>query len=183
MARLDGASLENIRYICKWQAVYITQHSDNGEYDWAISFIAYKNNNTYTIDNQWDITNYNPSGEEGVLNYQVWSKSEVYTAQLVGDIINNMISEGYAVEFVHNDTLPIIPTVYVKNGYYIDGNLILDIVNTNEAEEISVTGTIAFTEEGFRQPIAYTTSIPKAKESQITIPTNGYVFDIGLKLK
>ncbi|MDD3878363.1 MAG: T9SS type A sorting domain-containing protein, partial [Bacteroidales bacterium] len=182
--RLNGARLEHIKYvIIKGRPFIITQlQQDNGDIDWAVSFIAYKDANGYTIDNQWDLNTYQPMGNEEVLNYQVWSLSEVYTTQLVSTILDNMEQKGYSVRFV-NESLPVVPSVYVKTGYYENGNLVLDMVNTGNSESLTMTGTKAYVEDGERYPMTFNTGIDTTSETQLVIPTDGYIFDIGFAIK
>lgn len=180
--RLDGATLTNADYITINGKQFIITRlvQDNGDVDYAVSFIAYKNGNTYTIDNQWDIDSYLPITNQPVLNYQVWSKSERYTVELIEKMFNNMISKGFSLQFA-NSTAPVMPGVYVKNGFYKDGNIYMDLTNNNGANSISFNGTKALIENGNRIPYANATSINTSLQSQSSVYT-GYVFDIGFSI-
>ncbi len=180
--RLDGATLTSANYVTINGKQFIITRlvQDNGDVDYAISFIAYKNGNTYTIDNKWDIDSYLPTTNQPVLNYQVWSKSERYTVELMENLISNMVNKGFNVQYA-NTTAPVIPGVYVQNGYYKDGNLYMNLINKNGANSISFNGTKALIENGTRIPYTNSASISTSLQSQTSIYT-GYVFDIGFTM-
>ena len=177
--RLDGGYLKSINY------VYIKNHpfiitgivQDNGNTDYAVSFIAYKSGNNYTIDNQWDLEEYHPLDNHAVMNYQVWAINEQQTIELVTKLIDQMIAKGYNINF-KNSSFPKTPEVYVQNGYYKDGNLELNIVNKKGASTVQINGNKAFVEDGIRYPFDYSTNISNSYNSILTVPT-GNVFDIG----
>ncbi len=180
--RLDGATLDDIRHIniAGYPFILAKMVQDNGEVDYAVSFIAYKNGNTYTIDNRWDLETYQPTGNHAVINFQVWSVSERYTVQLIESIINLINSNGYSVNIL-NKYPPTIPMVYVRNGYYKSGNLYLEIKNNAEASALFFNGNVAYVEDGNRYDFSNLKLITNNNISQITVPTNG-IFDIGFSM-
>src|SRR5690606_17707604 len=109
----------------------------NGYVDYAVSFIATWRNNGFTIDNRWHNELYNPNGTEEVFNFQVWSVTPQFTRELVEDILESMSSTG-DLTFRNATVEPEIPLVYVKNGSYRNGKLMLNLVNTNGASSITV---------------------------------------------
>lgn len=180
--RLDGGSLNNISYkaINGYPFLLANIAQDNSNIDYAISFIAYKSGNTYYIDSKWDLEDYNPSGNHAVLNFQVWSINENQTLYLVGKILENIQALGYNIVY-KNNAYNKFPEVYVKSGSYKDGNLELNLVNTDAASAITLNGNKAIVEDGLRFPFNYSSPISTAHNSSITIPT-GNIFDIGFTM-
>jgi len=180
--RLDGAKLEDIKYIyIKGKPFIIAKLvQDNGNVDYSISFIAYKNSNIYTVDNQWDIDSYSPNGNNPVLNFQVWSTSENYTVDLITKILELIPSKGYLLNYINNYP-SVIPTVYVKSGTYKNGNLILEVVNKAQANSLILKGTLAKVENGIRSNLNIELPINQSLISEVIVPI-GYVFDVGFTI-
>ena len=180
--RLDGGFLNNISYdtINGYPFLLASITQDNNNTDYAISFIAYKSGNTYYIDSKWDLEDYNPSGNHAVLNFQVWSINEKQTKYLVSKVLEKISFLGYNIVY-KNNTYPKFPEVYVKNGTYKDGNLELNLVNTDGASSITMNGNKAIVEDGLRFPFNYASPISTARNSSISVPT-GNIFDIGFSL-
>lgn len=180
--RLDGATLDDIKHvtISGYPFIIARMVQDNGDVDYAVSFIAYKSGNLYHIDNKWDLESYQPTGNHAVLNFQVWSVSEKYTIQLVESILNRITFNGYSLNFV-NKYPATIPTVFVRNGYYKAGKLHLEIQNNAEATSLIMNGNYAKIEDGSRSLIKSTTAINKNKISYLEINVEN-LFDIGFTL-
>ncbi len=181
--RLNGASLENINHVTIKNHSFILAKlvQDNGDVDYAISFIAYKNGTVYSIDNRWDLESYKPNGTQAVLNFQVWSTSERNTMNLVAAILDK-IDVNYSLNYINNFPA-LIPTVYVKSGYYDNGNLILNIVNNANAKNIMIDGSTAITESGSRTDYHNLISIPSSQTtSRVVIPVTN-IFDIGFAMR
>ncbi len=180
--RLNGGKLENVNVkVIEGKPFIITRIvQDNGDVDYTISFIAYKNGTQYIIDNRWDLASYNPSGNQPVLNFQVWANSEVHTQTLVETIFSKMRIQGYTLNFI-NDSTPEMPAVFVEKGYYQNGSLYLDIKNTNNATGLTFSGTIAKVENGVRQSFNNIIPISTIPVSQVVVPVGG-VFDIGFSM-
>lgn len=180
--RLTGASLEEIRHIQIADQPFILSKlvHPNGYVDYAVSFIATWRNNGFTIDNRWHNELYNPNGTEEVFNFQVWSVTPQFTRELVEDILESMSSTG-DLTFRNATVEPEIPLVYVKNGSYRNGKLMLNLVNTNGASSITVYGTKAVVENGNREGFQIEVSIPSSGTSSVEIPV-GYLFDAGFSI-
>ncbi len=180
--RLDGATLDDIKHIniAGYPFILAKMVQENGEVDYAVSFIAYKNGNTYSIDNRWDLETYHPTGNHAVINFQVWSVSERYTVQLIESIINLINTNGYSVNIL-NKYPPTIPMVYVRNGHYKSGNLYLEIQNNAEASALFFNGNVAYVEDGNRFDFSNFKTISSNNISQVVVPTTG-IFDIGFSM-
>lgn len=180
--RLDGAVMEEVRHIEINGLPFIIAKlvQDDGKTDIAVSFIAYKNGNQYSIDNRWDLESYHPQGNHPVLNFQVWSTNETSTINLVKAIISKIQLSGYSVNYI-NQYPPVIPSVYVKSGYYKDGKLILTLKNKAQATSVYLKGNKAIVEDGSRYQLIHNAAIPQQTISSVEIPV-GSIFDIGFTL-
>ncbi len=180
--RLDGATLEDIKhvYIAGYPFIIARMVQDNGDVDYAVSFVAYKSANVYNIDNKWDLESYHPVGNHAVLNFQVWSVSEKYTIQLVESILNRIVFNAYNLNFI-NKYPSTIPTVFVRKGYYNTSKMYLEIQNNAEATSLILNGNYAKIEDGNRYPVKKTSTINKNKISNVVIPVED-LFDVGFTL-
>ncbi|MEE4178584.1 MAG: T9SS type A sorting domain-containing protein [Bacteroides sp.] len=180
--RLTGASLEELRHIQIAGQPFILSKlvHPNGYVDYAVSFIATWRNNGFTIDNRWYNGLYNPNGTEEVFNFQVWSVTPQFTRELVETILESMSNTG-SLTFRNAITEPQIPQVYVRNGQYRNGKLMLNLVNTNGASSITLTGNKAVVENGNRESFQIEVSIPTSGTSSVEIPV-GYLFDAGFSI-
>jgi hypothetical protein len=180
--RLTGASLEEIRHIQIGGQPFILSKlvHPNGYIDYAVSFIATWNNNGFSIDNRWHNELYNPNGPEEVFNFQVWSVTPQFTQELVENILEAMASAG-PLHFRNANSTPQIPKVYVQNGKYRNGRLMLNLVNTTGASRISLYGSKATVENGIREWFQIDVSIPTTPTSTVEVPV-GYIFDAGFSI-
>ncbi|MEI6822068.1 MAG: T9SS type A sorting domain-containing protein [Bacteroidota bacterium] len=180
--RLNGASLKDVNYVnINGKPFYIAHLvQENGEVDYTINFVAYKNGNQYTIDNQWDLNSYHPTGNNPVLNFQVWAINEEYTQNFVEQIFSKMQTLGYSVNYLNNNQA-VIPSVYVINGNYDNGNITLQLNNSVAASSIELTGTTAAIENGTRTNFAQSENISTDPKSQTNVNI-GNIFDIGFNM-
>ena len=75
-----------------------------------------------------------------------------------------------------------VPTVFVKNGVYQNGNIILDVVNKSQASSFDFSSNVRETENANEVPFNQTISLSGAYNERVVIDT-GYLFDIGLSVK
>ena len=179
--RLNGASIKDVKYVTiRGHQFYIANLvQDNGEVDYTINFIAYKNGTTYNVDNQWALDSYHPTGNNQVLNFQVWSNSNECTVKLVETILDNMTNLGFNV--VLNNTPPVIPSVYVVNGEYQNGTIRLLLSNSDNATTLQFTGNTATIENGTRTNFSTSQNITTDKSSEIYLNI-GNIFDAGFTI-
>ncbi|MEI6822519.1 MAG: Ig-like domain-containing protein, partial [Bacteroidota bacterium] len=179
--RLNGASIKDVKYVTiRGHQFYIANLvQDNGEVDYTINFIAYKNGTVYNIDNQWALDSYHPTGNNQVLNFQVWSNSNECTVKLVETILDNMTNLGFNV--VLNNTPPVIPSVYVVNGEYQNGTIRLLLSNSDNATTLQFAGNTATIENGTRTNFSTSENIITAKSSEIYLNI-GNIFDAGFTI-
>ncbi len=181
--RVNASSLEDIQYIYVNGIPFILTklvHPD-GELDYAISFIATIEEGKFTIDSRWYNEEYDAKGSDNVYNFQVWSVSPQYTKQLVADIID-LISQKADI-FYKNAYPSTIPSVYVRNGYYTNGKLHLNIVNNAHATKVVFHGNYAKIENGERTIFDTELFIDSSQVNQMIEVPVGHVFDVGFSVR
>lgn len=173
--RLGGGRMEDVRFLeVDGQRFVMTKLiHPTGEIDYAVSFVAYKHGDGFTIDSQFSPTQYQiPAGLDEIVNMQVWSVAPSFTEQLLRDMLDRFRQQG-TVTFANNPTE--LPPVFMHSGDYEQGTLTLRFVNrSGEATSIDITGTTATTEsnaaENNRVDFTQTITIPK--------PTNGFLVEV-----
>jgi len=181
--RLSGGTLENVRFVDIRGHRFILSliSQENGEMDYTVSFVAYENGNRFSIDNQWSKEWYKPTGNATVFNYQVWTISRESTIQLVEEILNRMDQDHDLT--ILNDGSQRMPTVYIKNGEYSNGNLTLTVANPTGASEVAIKGTYTRTEQSAKEkmPDIILPLNKQLREQVISVPV-GHLFDMGFTL-
>jgi len=179
--RLAGARLEKGSYVnIKGRQFIMSQLvHQNGEVDFAISFVAFRDNNNFVVDNQWINEDYSTSGNDDVFNFQVWSVTPQYTISLVEEILDGMKNAG-TLQFVDNN--PVMPELYVREGYYRNGTMHLTVVNKSTSRKMTVKGSKADVEDGSRKQFQMQIDLPEGEIIDVEVPV-GYVFDAGFTLK
>ncbi len=180
--RLVGANLNNIKTInIAGQSFLLSElrHPD-GYIDYAVSFIAQRNGNGFVIDNRWYNEEYEVLNTGDVFNFQVWSVTPQITKQLVEDILDLMEQTG-DIQFRNEQVKPEMPKVFVKSGKYINGGIMMEIVNTVGADQITIHGNKTLIENGQREPMELTIDIPTTETSEVFVPT-GFIFDAGFSV-
>jgi uncharacterized repeat protein (TIGR01451 family) len=180
--RLTGASLDEIRHIEIAGHKFILSKlvHPNGYIDYAVTFIATRTANGFTIDNRWYNEEYQLNGNNDVFNFQVWSVTPQFTKELVESILDEMSYAG-ELNFRNAASVPGIPQVYVQTGRYRNGKLLLNLVNKVGADEITLYGSKAIVENGNREWFSMKVSIPTTHTSEVEVPV-GYIFDAGFSI-
>ncbi len=180
--RLIGAELRNIEMIEIAGKPFIMSQlvHPNGYIDYSVSFIAQRKGGRMLIDNRWYNEEYQILNSDDIMNFQVWSVTPQFTRQLVENIIKNMDIMG-GVEFRNEEIKPQIPQVYVHSGRYVNGGLMLNLVNKVGADKITLQGTKSLYENAPREAMKITLNIPTNEFVEVFIPT-GYLFDAGFSI-
>ncbi|MCD6331634.1 MAG: DUF11 domain-containing protein [Bacteroidales bacterium] len=184
--RLTGGSLATVRYVeIKGHPFIISLiQQPSGEADYAVSFVAYRQGNRMTIDNQWSKEWYHVSRDAEVMNFQVWTVSRETTVQLVENILNR-IEKDEPLNLINNGDQR-VPKVFVRSGYYHDGVLDLTLVNPIQADQVTVKGTLTRSEMGARENFNITVPLnmatPDGFTLEIRIPV-GYIYDAGFTVE
>ena len=98
----------------------------NGDIDYAISFVAFRSNAGYVIDSRFSPDEYEVPPQSEVINIQVWGIAPAFTQAVVEDLLNQLES-GNSVAYDNSATNA--PKIFVSNGEYAQGQLVLRIVN------------------------------------------------------
>ena len=91
-ARLDLVSLVDVAGH-PFVMTRLVQH--DGSIDYAVSFVAYGDAASRTVDSRFLLAEYDaPASGDDVLNLQVWSPSREHTASLVAEVLAKLAAEG-----------------------------------------------------------------------------------------
>ncbi len=182
--RLKGASLESVSLISIKGHPFVLSvlEHDNGEVDYAINFVGYRQGSNYLVDSRFvrDAYHTQASVTGEILNFQVWSYNPQYTISLVEDILTNMEAVG-SIGFVsREDDIPQIPDVYVQRGSYQAGSLVFQLKKDAGVSEFVFKGEVTSTEGGeksvFERVIPVSSSTSDDAEVEVVLPS-GLLFD------
>ncbi|MEO0558960.1 MAG: T9SS type A sorting domain-containing protein [Bacteroidota bacterium] len=183
--RVKGSRLEAIRTVDLAGARFILLRvgRPDGSVDYAVSFVAYPENEGYTVDSRFRAEEYAiAQGEDDdVLNVQVWGSTPDITIGLVDQILDELDVQADVSNRNWAETMPTVPSVFVRGGSYVPGALVLDIANTTGASQtIQLSGTTTDVEEGERDTFERTVTVPaEGLQTEIEL-TN--IFDIGFSV-
>ncbi len=169
--RLQGSYLKDIDLISiqGYPFVLSTLQHPLGDIDYAISFIGYRRGNSYLVDSRFVRDQYQPpTGMPGeVFNFQVWSYSPAYTISLVEDIVDRMAEAG-GLDFVsREDDIPKVPSMYVEQGSYQHGSVVLHVKHPEVTSELHISGELSLVESGDRIP--FETVVPAPMENALNV--------------
>jgi hypothetical protein len=175
--RLNSSTLEDVRTVIVrgHQLISAKIKRPTGETEYTLSFSVKLGATENELFSFWNIAQY-PEGD--FYNFQIWgsSFSQVFT-------IGNHIIDTLTLEKPLNSQIvdDVLPPVFVKSGYYANGNIHLDIVNKVNTTSVVFDASIAATEVSDRTDMTQTVALTGAWNDTVTIPT-GQLFDIGLSL-
>lgn len=180
--RLNGATLSEISHVTVDGHSFLMTRldQDNGEIDYAVTFVVYEENGNYTVDNRYALGEYEPENNGKIYNFQVWSVSPSITVSIIEDIISNIEGSG-SVDFINIGNPP-APTVYVEKGDYKNGALTLEIVNTVGASELTLEASSISSETENRSYFNTTIALDPTKTKETVVWNTGYIFDAGFSL-
>ena len=175
--RLNSSSLEDIRTVMVrgHQIISSKIKRASGETEYTLSFSVKLGENQNTLYSFWNIDQY-PSGD--YYNFQVWggSLSQVFT---IGNyIIDTLTAEKPLVSVVVDE---VIPQVFVRSGYYSNGEIHLNIINKTGASELNFDASIAGTEVSERYNMSQVIEMSGDWYESIVL-TTGSLFDIGFSI-
>lgn len=181
--RLTGADLEFVKHVQVNKHPFIMNKlvQANGDIDYAISFIAYSEDNEWVIDNRWHKDDYQVPQMGQIYNFQIWSATPQSTVELMEEVLSRMeLSQAVAYK---NIDQPDVPAVIVERGNYGSGTLILDLVNPSGVEELRIKGSLTRFENAERETFDYILAVKKDLNGrhQVEIPS-GSIFDIDFSI-
>ncbi|WP_459209478.1 DUF6923 family protein [Aquimarina rhabdastrellae] len=184
--RLNGSSLEDVRtmIVKDHSVIHSVIKRSNGDIEHAISF-SIKLHGAATTDDEdfdantlyslWNIAQY-PEGE--YLNFQVWGASMAQLSHIVNHIIDKLEEEKPLHKYKMENK---VPEVFVRQGTYRDGHLMLSLVNKNQSSSVIFEGNLRRTEQ--MSEMSYTETLPLTGEYHQTIEVHaGFIFDIGFSI-
>lgn len=162
--RLGGGKLEDVRLtrINGHNFVLSKLRHASGDIDYAISFVAYRAGNAYTIDSRFSPDEYDvPSGSE-VINIQVWGVTPEFSAGVVADLLTSLGANS-TLDYLNSATQA--PQIFVSDGEYSQGNITLRIANRAGATQVTIRGSLSATEadaaRNIRTPFERTVDLNK----------------------
>lgn len=176
--RLLGAELLSVSTIEINEQSFIKSIIKNTDetIEFVLSFSAKTINNDedFAIESHWNLDKYEEN--ETFYNFQIWSNSldDLYT---LGKETLNLLNINKTITTYNNSTPP---TVFVKKGTYSNGQLNLDVVNTNGTEAITFDAGIRTTETSEINQVSTNINL-NTYISTISIETDN-LFDIGFRI-
>ncbi len=190
--RLNNSSLEDVRTVNVKGHEIITSviKRQNGEVEYALTFsikiedeltgdeedeeAALPTNKLYSL---WNIDEY-PSGN--YLNFQVWGGSMSQAVSVANYILDQASLEKSLDSSNRGENLT--PSVFIRNGYYQNGKLNLNIINKSKSSWMSFDGNLSRTESSTKKEnVSYNIPLSKEWEESIVVET-GSLFDVGLSI-
>ncbi|MBW1294494.1 DUF6923 family protein [Aquimarina litoralis] len=175
--RLNGSILEDIRTISvrDFELVNTKIRRATGELEQALHFSVRLDEFQNELYSLWNIDQY-PSGD--YLNFQIWGGSIPQVVNIANTIIDRLREEkGLGKTFISAD----IPEVFVQQGSYKDGKIVLDIINKNQVTTFDFRGNRRATELSEEELMITSVSLSGAYNERVTIDT-GHLFDIGFEI-
>lgn len=175
--RLNNSSLEDIRTVNMngYDVIMTKIKRENNVLEYALSFSIQDAPNAYNLYSYWNIAQF-PKGN--FYNFQIWGSS----MGQVSHIANHIMEQFKLQKEVTNASVGAkIPSVFVKNGYYRNGNLYLKIVNKTKDNSLKFIGSKKATEKSETTIIEKQVSLSGLYEEQIIVNAN-QLFDIGISI-
>ena len=154
----------------------IIKNADNTvEYVLSLSIKEANGATNYAVESHWNLDKY----EQNVsfYNFQIWTNSIDDLYSLGAQVVNLINTKKEISSYMLSQP----PTVFVKKGKYINGNLELQVINTNGTNQITFDAGLRKTETSAEMKINSTIDLTKKYSSELVIPT-GNLFDIGFRL-
>jgi Domain of unknown function (DUF4114)/Secretion system C-terminal sorting domain len=176
--RLNNSTLEDIRTIQLkgYEIIMAKIKRANGAIEFALNFSVQQLNDQNKLHSYWNINQY-PSGN--YLNFQVWGSSMGQVCSITNYILTQFQTQAALNEDAVTNR---IPAVFVKKGFYKNGQLNLKVANKSNASTIVFTGNKKATEIAAIENSTQNISLSSALEQDIVITTGG-LFDIGFTIQ
>ena len=175
--RLNGSSLQDVRTLSIRNHTVINTKIKraNGEIEQALTFSIKLGEATNKLYSFWNIDQY-PEGD--YLNFQIWGGSVAQVANIANHVIDQLKATKTLVSAPVTDR---IPTVFVQNGAYKNGKIVLNIVNKNGATSFKYSSNLRRTEFSEEESTTQILSLNGSYNEALVIDT-GYLFDMGLSV-
>lgn len=176
--RLLGAELLAVSTIQINEQTFIKSLIKNTDetVEFVLSFSAKptNNNKNFSIESHWNLDKYTENTT--YYNFQIWSNSLDDLYKLGKETLRLLNIEKEIISY--NNSTP--PTVFIKKGTYKNGNLDLEIINTNKTEVITFDAGIRDTETSDIKTVSTTINLDNYLNN-ISVNTD-HLFDIGFRI-
>ncbi|WP_422081041.1 DUF4114 domain-containing protein [Ulvibacterium sp.] len=175
--RLNDSQLLDVRTVTLQghELVYSQLQRANGSVEYALTFSIKNEGTSQRLYSLWNLDAY-PKGDYH--NFQVWGNSMGQVTTLVNHILNTLSQQKELKTFKGTD---ILPTVFIKNGYYKAGKLHLNVVNKVGASWLNIDGNYKVSEQKQERNLNKMITLSGAWEEEVIVDT-GYLFDIGISI-
>lgn len=175
--RLNDSQLLDVRTVTLQghELVYSQLQRANGSVEYALTFSVKNEGSSQRLYSLWNLDAY-PKGD--YRNFQVWGNSMGQVTTLVNHILNTLSQQKELKTFKGTD---ILPTVFIKNGYYKAGKLHLNVVNKVGASWLNIDGNYKISEQEQERNLNKMITLSGAWEEEVIVDT-GYLFDIGISI-
>lgn len=176
--RLNNAALEDIRVVTLdgYEIIMAKIKRDNGTTEYALNFSIQNVGAENQLHSYWNIGQY-PIGNYN--NFQVWGATMGQVSSITKHIISQYKAQG---SLLKSPTTPKIPSVFVKKGFYKNGQLHLKLINKSRATAVNFIGNQKNTELGIIEKNTKNIALTTAYEQDVVITTGG-LFDIGFSVQ
>lgn len=176
--RFLGAALLSLSTIWIGDEQFICSQIKNadGTKEFVVSLSGYLNNNDdFIVESHWNLDRY--ASNTNFYNFQIWANTIDDLLLLVEEVLTLMDAQRTIVAY--NNSLP--PKVYVKKGAYINGEIVLDLVNTNTTHEILIEGGIKNSETDEISTYSEALNLNENYTETVYLST-GNLFDFGFRI-
>ena len=176
--RLNNSTLEDIRVINLngFEIIMAKIKRADGSLEYALNFSVQQLASESKLHSYWNINQY-PAGD--YTNFQVWGSSMGQVSSITNHIISQYKTQTTLTEDAVSNR---IPSVFVKKGFYKNGQLNLKLINKSKASTVVFTGNKKETELGSTIKNTQNIALSTAYEQDIVVPTGG-LFDIGFAIQ
>lgn len=175
--RLNGSSLRDVRTLSIRNHTIINTKIKraNGEIEQALTFSVKIGGTVNELYSFWNIDQY-PSGD--YLNFQLWGSSIAQVANIANHVIDQLTKNK---NLISNTVTDQVPAVFVQNGTYKNGKILLNITNKSQASSLKYSSNLRRTELSNKESVTKILSLSGAYNETLIVDT-GYLFDIGISV-
>lgn len=148
--RSHGGSLIGVEVYTSNQRSFVLETIENveGELEFVIPVIAYRNGPDFLFDSRFVTDQYRHPGTffEEIVNMELWGHSREFVIALLEETLRYYTQFGF-LEYINQATNPpVLSGITFKSGRYNAGRLFLTMHNTLGRTRVVIKGTVAVTE-------------------------------------
>lgn len=175
--RLNSSSLEDIRTVNLngYEIIMVKLKRANGLVEYALNFSMQQLPTENKLHSYWNLAQY-PSGD--YLNFQIWGSSMGQVSSIANSILAKFTAKGIVSADVVSNR---IPSVFVKKGFYKNGQLHLSLINKTGASKVLFEGNKKTTELAATEFVSQNINLSGSYEQDVITDLGG-IFDIGFSV-